>query len=247
MEDSFVLSLRPWLLPHEAAVYLSDRLKTRIKGPEILRFGLDGAMQLSVHLPAPVEARICETGKRTSRVTLAEGIWTLPMEGQGKLEIESLYALNTGGPPLNVDGHWGAEVTKGDVRCQLPGTKEIGIRRGSAIPQTAQVVVTMEDLRAFELSWLQRHTSALRDASSAAPKPVEDAETPLKTRERQALYAIIAALAHLAKIDLSTPSKSADAIEAETARLGCRVSVRTISNHLNAAAAVVDAPSRKRP
>ena len=47
------------------------------------------------------------------------------------------------------------------------------------------------------------------------------------------MLVIIAALARLAKIDLTKPSKAAEAIESETISLGARVAARTIENHLN--------------
>jgi hypothetical protein len=45
--------------------------------------------------------------------------------------------------------------------------------------------------------------------------------------------AIIAALAQLAKIDLTKPSSAAGKIEDQTALMGARVARRTIENHLN--------------
>ena len=43
---------------------------------------------------------------------------------------------------------------------------------------------------------------------------------------------IIAALAKLARVDVTKPSKAAATIESEIARMGARVGVRTIEEHL---------------
>jgi len=66
---------------------------------------------------------------------------------------------------------------------------------------------------------------------------------PLAKRERDTLLVIIAALARIAKIDVSAPSSAASAIESETVRIRARVSDRTILNHLNRIPEALDARS----
>jgi hypothetical protein len=58
------------------------------------------------------------------------------------------------------------------------------------------------------------------------------AERPVGIRERTTLLTVIGALASAAKLDLSKTSKSAQAIEAMTAKLGVRIAARTIEEHL---------------
>ena len=55
---------------------------------------------------------------------------------------------------------------------------------------------------------------------------------------------IIAALAGLAGIDVTRPSKAAIAIESETVRKGARVAARTIENQLRR---IPEALERKKP
>ena len=57
-------------------------------------------------------------------------------------------------------------------------------------------------------------------------------EKPLERRERTTLLVIIAALANMAKIDVTKPSKAAGNIENQTQLMGARVAARTIENHL---------------
>ena len=75
-------------------------------------------------------------------------------------------------------------------------------------------------------------TSALRDLEERLAEPDHRGERPVEQRERTSLLAIIAALARLAKIDVTKPSSAAGTIENQTAHMGARVAARTIENHL---------------
>jgi hypothetical protein len=75
-------------------------------------------------------------------------------------------------------------------------------------------------------------TTAIQELVSRISEPVESIEKPMGQRERTTLLVIIGALAKLANIDLSKPSKAAGSIENETALMGVRVAARTIENHL---------------
>jgi hypothetical protein len=57
-------------------------------------------------------------------------------------------------------------------------------------------------------------------------------EKPIERRERTTLLVIIAALAKLAKIDVTKPSSASATIESQTMLMGARVAARTIENHL---------------
>jgi hypothetical protein len=75
-------------------------------------------------------------------------------------------------------------------------------------------------------------TSALRDLEARMTEPDQGMEKPLERRERMTLLVIIAALAKMADLDVSKPSKAAVAIENQTIRMGARVSNRSIEDHL---------------
>ena len=76
-------------------------------------------------------------------------------------------------------------------------------------------------------------TSALRDLEALISEPIPTTERPVELRERTTLLTIIAALANLAKVEFTKPSKAALTIESETIRMRARVAARTIEDHLN--------------
>jgi hypothetical protein len=75
-------------------------------------------------------------------------------------------------------------------------------------------------------------TSSLHDLEARLSEPDRKVEKPIEQRERTSLLAIIAALAELAKLDVTKPSSAAVAIESQMIRMGARVASRTIENHL---------------
>jgi hypothetical protein len=75
-------------------------------------------------------------------------------------------------------------------------------------------------------------TKALQDFEARLASLDKPRERPLLSRERTTLLVIIAALAEMAKIDVTKPSKAAVNIENQTELLGARVAARTIENHL---------------
>ena len=79
---------------------------------------------------------------------------------------------------------------------------------------TCVLVVTAKDLQ------------ALKD-----PQLI-NSERPLGKRERDTLLNVIAALAKVAKIDLSMPTKAAGIISKQTELMGTKVATRTIENHI---------------
>ena len=74
--------------------------------------------------------------------------------------------------------------------------------------------------------------SALRAKLIKLESASVDGDKPLKTRERDTLLTIIAALAKVAKISIDPPGKAAGYIEGLTDLLGARVSKRAIEDHL---------------
>jgi hypothetical protein len=74
-------------------------------------------------------------------------------------------------------------------------------------------------------------TSALRDLEERLAEPDHKIEA-CRTARAHVPVGIIAALAELAKLDVTKPSSAAVAIESQTVRMGVRVAARTIENHL---------------
>ena len=77
-------------------------------------------------------------------------------------------------------------------------------------------------------------TSALKDLAALTSEPKPTTERPIELREKTTLLVIIAALAKLAGIDVTRPSKAAMEIERHINLLGARVAARTVENHLPA-------------
>jgi hypothetical protein len=72
-------------------------------------------------------------------------------------------------------------------------------------------------------------------AGTMAPAVTEGpavSDRQLGERERATLLTIVAALARLAGVDVSRPTKAAESIEAASIELGARVSARSIEDHL---------------
>ena len=154
-------------MPFEAAEYLSERLKISIGPKEIFRLALDGELELSLHFPAPVAVTICKNGKLTQQETPAEGLWTLMLAGEGKLEVEKRFAQASGLPPVALTGQYGPRIRQGDRVCALiPEARPWpNVRQPpeSAVPPEVQLVVAMNALKVFEQKWLTPGTSADRD------------------------------------------------------------------------------------
>jgi hypothetical protein len=171
-------------------------------------------------------------------LTFIEGVWDLAMHGAERKAIEHKYRLLTDGPAVDLGQEDGILVNRPD------GT-------------WAQLLRTFDDSSEFHLwnfisnktydrpdNWyaaqtfpsdatLVVRTSALRDLVAQVERPEPDLDRPVGPRERTTLLLIIAALANLPKVNVSTPSAAAVTIESETIRLGARVAARTIENHRN--------------
>ena len=82
-------NLRPWLLPREAAAYLSAAIGEQVDEAEILRWALDDQIELSVRLDAPIAAR--RTESEASRHEPIEGLCALVIEGAVRTALENLF------------------------------------------------------------------------------------------------------------------------------------------------------------
>jgi hypothetical protein len=171
----------------------------------------------------------------SDQVVPLTGVWDLVMVGAGELDVEHEYQRLTGGPAVELICLDGVIVAAPDgTMCQLqehfenneffdraklkkPWDDPGNFYPAGRLPLDSVLVVRTGALQAF-----QDKVASLED-------------TPPKTvgqRERSTLLTIIAALASLAKVDVSRPSKAAAAIESETTLLGARVAARTVEEHL---------------
>jgi hypothetical protein len=165
-------------------------------------------------------------------------VWDLPLLESDRHEIEDLYERIQGRNPelYNLEGFY---VRKGDIYGKLMNRFEKGqvqlvepyynprnFYPSDRLPSDAVIVVRTDALQQF--------------ASHLAIGDERSRERPLQRRERTTLLTIVAALAHMAKLDLTKPSKAAAAIESETTRMGSRVAARTIENHLKAIGEIVE-------
>lgn len=168
-------------------------------------------------------------------IVTIEGVWDLTMLGPERLDVEHRYQLLTGGPIVSLQSLEAPLVRRDDgTYCQLqahfsdneffdskslkkPYSDPANYYPAGGLPEDSVLVV---------------RTSALRDLVSRVSKPAERTERPVERRERNTLLVILAALADMARIDVSKPSAAGATIESKTAQMGVRVAARTIENHL---------------
>jgi hypothetical protein len=146
------------------------------------------------------------------------GVWDLAMYGEARSYIEKRYRKLIDLPSLSKED---------------PQIESIAVirKRGEQASEVCGLLPTplgnpVNYLPAESL--LVVRTNALQELHAGISEM-----KPLAKRERDTLLVIIAALARIARIDVSTPSSAASAIESETVRMRARVSERTILNHLN--------------
>lgn len=96
-------------------------------------------------------------------------------------------------------------------------------------------------IRLHNLYLLKSEMQRLRNSPAADLTAIKQ---PLRTKERDTLLVIIAALAIEAEIDLSKPSKAASLIEGLTAQMGSPVSKRGIEEHLKNVAGALASRSK---
>ena len=206
-----LLKRRQWLLLREAAEYLSAGVGQQVDEAEILRFALDGQLDLSVHLEAPVAAY----GNKGQCYKIA-GLCEFVLEDSARDEIEHLYRVERHRPTKEIRSFSGAHVKQGDHVCQLPSSAY----PPSSLPSGAVLAVKTEVLDEF--------IRQFREASQRADSRPMD----LEKRERETMLILIAVLAKEVGIDIDRPSKAAHSIESLTEIFGARVAARTIENKL---------------
>jgi hypothetical protein len=164
------------------------------------------------------------------------GVWNLAMVGSGRIDVEDKYQFLTGGPSVDLfsldgpfvydtNGTW-AEIVEYYSQEKLsfsqnklynPRNNPDNYHPAAHLPSDAVLVV---------------RTSALQQLEALISEPEPAIERPVARRERSTLLVIIAALAKLARIDVSKASSAATSIESQTVLMGTRVAARTIEEHL---------------
>ena len=254
---SKLLKLKEWLTVPDAARHLSILFDEEVGEADVLRLALDGYLRLSVRFMDPSPALFgtihtvddtseCfdpssisdvdkreDEAERATRVLIdysdnlvldvegelhVDGIWDLLMRGGERAYVENKYQEMTNGPAVYPfyleEGIYLVKEVAGTTKaCRLRPELPDG-----GIPNDSHLVVRTAALQELEKSL------------SAAEKPIEK---PLGKRKEDTLLVIIAALAKMAKIDVTKPSRAASTIENQTELMGARVAARTIENHLN--------------
>jgi len=183
------------------------------------------------------DGRVLELAKGIVRLV---GVWDLAMLGSERFDVERRYSTLTETPGIDEDvcSDHGTIVSKDGVVCRLVSHfkdndffDNKNLKEPFHHPANYYPAGGLPDDSVFVV-----RTAALHDLEarlSEAEKPIiKPTERILGNRERTTLLVIIAALAKLPKIDVTHPSKAAEAIESETALMGARVAKRTIENHL---------------
>jgi hypothetical protein len=173
------------------------------------------------------------------------GDWNLLMQGAERLDIERRYQSLTNGPAVKLTNPNGPIVWQsGGTYCQLktrflPGERFEELDDEKLEETFDELVKSLKDPSNYyparglpEDSVLIVRTSALQELEALYLQPPKAAEKPVERRERATLLVMIAALAKIAKIDVTKPSAAALAIESQTALMGTRVASRTIEDHL---------------
>ena len=184
------------------------------------------------------------------------GIWDLPMIGDEKYDIEIAYQRQTDGPEVTPPHREYTIVTDQDgirfrlqerfdenefQRDSVADLKKLEERishENMSAPEAKKLLVSHYSQNYYPAGGLPSdsvlvvRTSALQELEARFSEPNKRIEKPLQKRERDTLLTIIGALAELAKIDISKPSKAAMQIESQTIDMEARVAARTIEDHL---------------
>ena len=257
-----LLTYKEWLTIPETTRHLSILFEEDVNEADVLRLALERRLTLSVNfvnakecLLGPIvpfeearrDARTLDTNDRHpieglllsgglviecgNVVEALFGVWDIAMLGSEQIEIEQRYQSLTNGPVVSPTWLRGLIFRRGDAYCQLVERRpenettrdalgrrsRINYRATATIPADAVLVVRTSELRALE---------------ARLGEPAQKAENPLGERERRTLLVMIAALAKMADIDVTKPSKAAVAIESQTIDLGARISTRALEDHL---------------
>jgi hypothetical protein len=212
-----------WLTIAEAAQQLTTGGRP-VTEADVLRLVQEGLLQLSVRFLGTIYGE-CEgvrppydEGKNAARLPLTDGeVFELPMIGAASLAVEEARRRYMG-QENELLRHTDAML----VDDAMGNRFQLYHRLGDYSPVTRLPDHALLLLRRDELEQLRRDQSE-----------DELPEKPLDTRLRENLYAMIAALCQLGKLDMNPKSGLVAAIEAETMKLGHHVEERTVQTHLS--------------
>jgi hypothetical protein len=208
----------------EAADYLSRGLDRPTTAIDVLRLVQEEVLQLQIQFLDTIYGECIgvappyDEGDDAVRHPLPDGeVFDLPLIGAARLAVEEARRRQMGEPAL-VLTHTDAMLVDDDIgnRFRLyhrPGDYSPVTR----LPDHALLLVRRDVLDQF---------IGKREGN-------ERVDRPFGKRERETLYAMIAALVPLAKLDVRQPSAFAKAIETETTRLlGDPIPLRTVQDTL---------------
>jgi hypothetical protein len=209
---------------------------------EVQNLGGDGIVKLIKGGISLGDNKVLSYNKEITKLV---GVWNLALVGPGRFDVADKYHLLTGGPPpvelvsscgllvYYTDGTWARimeycseeKFSFAENKLYNPRENPDNYREAYHLPSDAVLVV---------------RTSALQQLQTLISEPEPSIERPVARRERSTLLVVIAALAKLARIDVSKVSSAATRIETLTASMGARVAARTIENHLRRIPDAVD-------
>ncbi len=178
------------------------------------------------------DGRVLELGES---VEFLDGVWDLTMLGSERLDVEHNYQMLTDGPAVDLvfldgpivrreegvacrlESHFGDNEFFDKKKLKKPLNHPSNYYPAGGLPPDSVLVVRI---------------AALKELEARVSELDKPAEKPIGRRERTTLLVMIAALAKLAKVDVTKPSGAAVTIESQTTLLGARIAARTIENHL---------------
>ena len=168
-------------------------------------------------------------------MTMAEGVWDVPLIGGERIDVEFKYQQLTNGPEvtaISLDGvflastsgmllemqsHYSDNKHFNKENLKKPFLHRDNFHPAGGLPDDAIFVIRTDVLMEFEKS---------QDGV------LDPAEKPLTNRERDTLLTIIAVLCKEGKLDYTKAAKTSGLIQSMAASMGVSIGDTTIENHL---------------
>jgi hypothetical protein len=223
-KPSKLTKLKEWLTVPDAARYLSALFDETVNDADVLRLALDGHLKLSVRFLGTVYGQLASVADSDIEPLEPNQVFDLPMSGAERLSVEAAYQREIGGPlPFFGDTEGTLVVDDWLMTYRLFSS---GYKRLVGLPAHSVLALRRDVLDEFV-------RSAAGDGAPPGGATDNQTERPLGTRERETLYAMVAALCRPAGLDIRQPSKVAEAIDAEMRRLlPTPIALRTVQNIL---------------
>ena len=169
------------------------------------------------------DGRVLELGEAIKTVL---GVWDLMMVGAERLDVEHRYQMLTNGPAVRLTILEGPVVRREEgVACRLEaylGDNEFFDKKNLKKPFRDPANFYPAGGLPVDSVFVVR-TAALKELEARILETDKPTKKPIQRRERNTLLVMIAALAKLAKIDVTKPSSAATAVESQTTLMGVRV------------------------